>query len=251
MNPGIALLALAAGYLIGAISFTRIVGRYVLPGEDVSAADIPIEGSDKTFRFSSFGATSIRAKAGPQYGCLTSLLDMVKVFLPTLAFRILYPEMNYYLISAAAGVAGHNFPVYYRFRGGRGMSPLYGGLLVVDWLAIPVATIVGCNIGFWIVRYAFLSYCGVVLTLLPWLWFRFGDIPHLLYALSVNVFFWLASIPDLRLYGAYKRAGEFDKAGNRFAGLDGEFTLGPLLKIIRRLGGSRPGGKNINSGSTG
>jgi glycerol-3-phosphate acyltransferase PlsY len=236
MDLGIAFLALSAGYFIGAISFTRIVGRYVLPGEDVSTAEIPIKGSDKKFHFSSFGATSIRAKAGAKYGCLTSVLDMVKITLPTLAFRLLYPDMDYFLITAAAGVAGHNFPLYYGFKGGRGMSPLYGGLLVVDWLAIPVATIVGLNIGFWIIRYAFLSYCGVMLTLIPWFWFRFGDIPHLIYALSVNLFFWLASIPDLRLYRDYKRAGEFEKGGNRFAGLDSEFTLGPLMKVLRRFG---------------
>jgi glycerol-3-phosphate acyltransferase PlsY len=243
MDLRIALLALSAGYFIGAISFTRIIGRYVLPGEDVSTAEIPIKGSDKTFRFSSFGATSIRAKAGPKYGCLTSVLDMVKITLPTLAFKLLYPEMNYFLITAAAGVAGHNFPVYYGFKGGRGMSPLYGGLLVVDWLAIPVATFVGLNVGFWLVRYAFLSYCGVVLTLIPWFWFRFGDVPHLFYAVSVNVFFWLASIPDLRLYGVYKRAGEFDKAGNRFAGLDSDFTLGPLMGVLKRFGWIKKRGK--------
>jgi len=236
MDLGITLLAVAAGYFIGAISFTRIIGRYVLPGQDVSTAEIPIKGSDKRFQLSSFGATSIRAKAGPKYGCLTSVLDMVKVTLPTLAFRLLYPEMNYYLITAAAGMAGHNFPVYYGFKGGRGMSSLYGGLLVVDWLAILVTTIVGLNIGFWIVRYAFLSYFGVLLTLIPWFWFRFGDMPHLIYALSVNLFFWLASIPDLRLYRDYKRAGEFEKGGNRFAGLDSEFTLGPLMKLLRRFG---------------
>ena len=235
MNLVIVLLASLTGYFIGAISFTRIIGRYVLPGEDVSKAEIPIKGSDKKFQLSSFGATSIRAKAGPKYGCLTSGLDMVKVALPTLAFRLLYPEMNYFLITAAAGMAGHNFPVYYGFKGGRGMSPLYGGLLVVDWMAIPVATIVGLNIGFWIIRYAFLAYCGVVLTLIPWFWFRFGDMPHLIYALSVNLFFWLASIPDLRLYRDYKRAGEFEKGGNRFAGLDSEFTLGPLMKVLRRF----------------
>ena len=236
MDLVIVLLSSLTGYFIGAISFTRIIGRYILPGEDVSKAEIPIKGSEKKFQLSSFGATSIRAKAGPKYGCLTSVLDMVKVALPTLAFRLLYPEMNYFLITAAAGMAGHNFPVYYGFKGGRGMSPLYGGLLVVDWLAIPVATIVGLNIGFWIVRYAFLAYCGVVLTLIPWFWFRYGDMSHLIYALAVNLFFWLASIPDLRLYRDYKRAGEFEKGGNRFAGLDSEFTLGPVMKVLKRLG---------------
>ena len=118
MNPWIALLAALVGYLLGAVSFTRMVGSFLLPGEDVGNAEIPIKGSDKKFPFRSFGATSIRAKAGAKYGCLTSVLDMMKVTLPTLAFKTIYPEGDYFLVSAAAGVAGHNFPVYYRFKGG-------------------------------------------------------------------------------------------------------------------------------------
>lgn len=236
MNPGIAFLAAAIGYFLGAISFTRIVGRYCLPGQDISKAEIPIEGSDRKFALHSYGATSIRAKAGAKYGCLTSILDMVKVTLPTLTFRLLYPDMSYFLVSAAAGVAGHNFPPYYGFKGGRGMSAMYGGLLVIDWLAIPVITIVGTNIGFWMVKYAFLSYFGVTLTLIPWLWFRFNDLPHLAYAVAINIFFWIASIPDLKMYRAYNRTGAFDKTGNRFAGLDGDFTFGPLLGFLKRRG---------------
>lgn len=236
MNPGIVFLAAATGYFLGALSFTRMVGSYLLPGQDVSTAEIPIKGSDKKFQFHSYGATSIRAKAGAKYGCLTSVLDMVKVTLPTLAFRLLYPEMDYFLITAAAGVAGHNFPVYYGFKGGRGMSPLYGGLIVVDWLAIPVATIAGTCIGFWLVKYAFLSFFGVTLILLPWLWFRFHDLSYLVYAVAINIFFWTASIPDIRMYASYNRSGEFDRAGSRFAGLDSEFTLGPVMGTLRRLG---------------
>jgi glycerol-3-phosphate acyltransferase PlsY len=236
MNVWIALFAALAGYFIGALSFTRIIGSYVLPGEDVSKAEIPIKGSEKKFQFSSYGATSIRAKAGPKYGCLTSVLDMIKVTLPTLAFKVIYPEGPYFLITAAAGVAGNNFPLYYGFKGGRGLSSFYGGLVVIDWLAIPVTTIVGTCIGFWFTKYAFLSFFGVTLTLLPWFWFRFHDMSHLLYAVAINIFFWVASIPDIKMYVAYKRSGEFDKAGNRFAGLDSEFTLGPIVKVAERFG---------------
>ena len=250
MNVWIALLAASIGYFIGAISFTRIVGSYVLPGVDVSKADIPIEGSEKKFEFSSFGATSIRAKAGSKYGCLTSVLDMVKVTLPTLAFRIIYPETDYFLITAAAGVAGHNFPVYYRFKGGRGLSSLYGGLVVIDWLAIPVTTMVGLSIGFWLTKFAFLSFFGVTLILLPWFWFRFHDVSHLIYALAINIFFWIASVPDIKMYIAYKQSGEFDKAGSRFAGLNSEFTFGSFVKLAKRFGWKKKGSTISNTDKT-
>ena len=50
MDLGITLLAVAAGYFIVAISFTRIFGRYVLPGQDVSKAEIPIKAITKQER---------------------------------------------------------------------------------------------------------------------------------------------------------------------------------------------------------
>ena len=37
---------------------------------------------------------------------------------------------------AVAVLLGHNYPVFHRFRGGRGQSPLYGGLLAIDWPAV-------------------------------------------------------------------------------------------------------------------
>jgi glycerol-3-phosphate acyltransferase PlsY len=235
MNPWIATLSVFVGYFLGAISFTRIVGHYIAPGDDMGKADIPIRGSDKSFYLHSYGATSIRAKAGAKYGCFTSILDMIKITLPTLAFRLLYPEESYFLIAAASGVAGHNFPIFYKLRGGRGFSPIYGGLLVIDWLAIPVTTILGSVAGFLILRYPFVSYFGVTLLLIPWFWIRFSESAYVMYAVAVNLFFWIASIPELKLYQTYKRSGEFDKAG-RFEGLDDEFTCGPLITYVRRLG---------------
>jgi hypothetical protein len=106
---------------------------------------------------------------------------------------------------------------------------------VIDWIAIPVITLLGTMVGFWMLRYPFLSYFGVTLMLIPWCWFRFSENAYVIYAIAVNLFFWVASIPELRMYLVYRRAGEFDKAG-RFEGLDDEFTCGPLIKIARRLG---------------
>ena len=82
-----------------------------------------------------------------------------------------------------------------------------------------------------------------MLFLVAWFWYRFADFPYLFYALAVNVFFWLASVPDLKMYWAYKRAGEFNKTENRFSGLDSEFTLGPIIRGLRRIGWIKDGKK--------
>lgn len=238
MNIWIAILSAFLGYVCGAVSFTRIVGRYIAPDSDFGDAEIPITGSDKKFHLRSYGATSVRARAGAKYGCLTSILDMIKVTVPTLLVRILYPESSYFLIVAACGVAGHNFPVFYKFKGGRGFSPLYGGLLVIDWLAIPVITLLGLMGGFWLTQFTFLAYFGVTITLVPWFWFRFDAMAYIIYAVAINIFFWIASIPEVRLYLAYRRDGTFDREG-RIQGLKNPFAFGPLFTFVRRSGWMR------------
>jgi hypothetical protein len=151
-----------------------------------------------------------------------------------LAVRWLFPNANYDLVVAAAGVAGHNYPVYYGFKGGRGMSPLFGGLILIDWLAIPVTTLAGMVIGLVVLRDIFISYLAGPLLLFPWFWWRGGDWRHLLYAAVVNVLFWSATWPEVREYYALKRAGEFDK-GTLLEGLEHGHT-GSLIRFLRKRG---------------
>ena len=108
-------------------------------------------------------------------------------------------------------MAGHNFPIYYRFKGGRGMSTLYGGLLVIDWLSIPVTAIGGTLFGGLLLRDMFFAYTSGILFLIPWLWYRFDSPPYLLYGIVVNLLFWIAMIPELRDYIQKKRAGLTEK----------------------------------------
>ena len=60
---------IVSGYFIGALSFARLVGRIIAPGEDLSYTDIDIAGSDKKFRTESVSATSISARKGALPGC--------------------------------------------------------------------------------------------------------------------------------------------------------------------------------------
>jgi hypothetical protein len=86
-------------------------------------------------------------------------------------------------------------------------------------------------------RYFFVSYFGVTVMLIPWLWFRFGDWSLLAYAFAVNAFFWIASIPELKTYATLRRAGEFDK-GRLFTHVDGDRAR-PLARFVRRRGWMR------------
>ena len=223
MNLWTALFAAGVGYFIGAISFARLVGRIVARGEDLSTTSVDIGGSDKQVTFVGVSATSISMRKGPAVGCLTGFLDMLKAFIPVYLFKTLYPEGDYFLITAAASVAGHNYPIYYRFKGGMGLSPLIGSLVVIDWVSIPVTIIASSIFGFVFVRDLLFAYGGMTLLLIPWLWFRFGELSYVLYAIFIAVLFWTAITPTMKGYLALKRAGEFDKASILETGYSADF----------------------------
>ena len=120
------------GYLLGSISWARIIAGRVKPEADISRIEEPVPNSEAVFVTDSVSATAVRVHVGTRYGCLTAVLDMLKVALPTLLLRRWQPDKPYHLISALAGAIGHDWPLYYRFKGGRGESVIYGALLVIE-----------------------------------------------------------------------------------------------------------------------
>jgi len=205
MNTLIALCAAIAGYLFGSISFSRIVSRIVAPQADIAHTEVPVLGTDMTYKVTAFGATAISMQLGPRVGCAIGLLDMLKVALPTLAFKLLYPSQPYELIVAVAGMAGHNWPLFHRFKGGRGISAYYGGLFVIDWLGAIVTSTAGLLLGMVVVRDYFVAYMAGLWLLIPWIWFRTHRLEYLAYAVVVNVLYVVAMIPDLEQYLKIRR----------------------------------------------
>lgn len=201
-----AFLVVLIGYLVGAVSFARVVGRIVLPGEDLSKTEISVKGYQKKLTSEAVCATSLRERKGSRIAILTSFLDALKAFFPVLAFRLAFPGEYYFLLVAMAAVAGHNYPVYYKFKGGRGMSPFLGGLLIIDWLAIPATILPSLALGLLIFRdlrssnVQFFAAMGSVSLLSPWLWFRFGEWFYMLYAVAINTFFWTAILHEIKAW---------------------------------------------------
>ncbi len=199
---GLALLA----YLVGAISFARIVGSKVAPGEDLSTTTLDLPG-DATIDYGGVSATSIAVRRGPKWGVVTGLLDMAKAFAPVLATRLIWPDEHYHLVVAVAVVVGHNYPVYHSFKGGRGQTAIYGGLVAIDWVAIPITTVVGSVLGLVVLRDMFAAYALGMWLLVPWFWWR-ADTAHVVYAVVVNLLFLVAMIPETRAYFDRRRRGE-------------------------------------------
>jgi glycerol-3-phosphate acyltransferase PlsY len=206
VNLALAAGLAVAGYLIGAISFARIIGARIAPGDDLLSTTLDLPG-DATIDYGGVSATSIAVRGGPKWGVITGLLDMAKAFVPVLFTRLVWPDENYDLVVAVATVVGHNYPVYYRFKGGRGQTAIYGGLLAIDWIAIPVTTIVGTTFGLFVLRDMFAAYALGMWLLVPWFWWQ-ADTAHVIYAVVVNLLFLVATIPEMGEYFQRRRNGE-------------------------------------------
>jgi glycerol-3-phosphate acyltransferase PlsY len=199
MSFRIALLSGLVGYLLGSISFARVIARRVAPRADISRIEQPVPDSKEVFVSDSISATSVRIHLSARYGCLTAILDMAKVAVPTFMLKRWYPSKPYFLVAAGMGVVGHDWPIYHRFKGGRGESPIFGGVLVIDWVAIPATNLIGWPLGLLCGNLLVLRWAGMAL-LIPWFWLRTRNPAYLAYATGVNVVYWVAMSPELRQY---------------------------------------------------
>lgn len=129
-------LAIAAAYLIGSIPFGLLVARAV------KGIDIRTVGSGN------LGATNVGRVLGRPYFFLVLLLDGLKGFLPTLGFPWLVERVadtvpvDLPVLVALAAILGHTFPVYLRFRGGKGVATSLGVVLALDPISCAVAVLV-------------------------------------------------------------------------------------------------------------
>jgi glycerol-3-phosphate acyltransferase PlsY len=250
MDPFLALTAALTGYLLGSISFARIVTRLAAPEQDISNIKITLPDSDAGLESDAVSATTVRLHVGPRYGCLTSVLDMAKAGAPALAFRIFYPEAPYYLIVAGMATVGHNWPVYHRFKGGRGLSPILGGMLVIDWVGVLVTNLIGFLLGL-PSRNLLIVTGGGIVFMIPWIWFRTGDLAQLTYAFAMNVIYWASMIPEIQEYQRLRQEGhlkDFQEAdqlrvvGRRAGEVVDELSLSKIVRLITgRKGSKEPG----------
>jgi glycerol-3-phosphate acyltransferase PlsY len=159
---------------------------------------------------------------------------MAKAFVPVLVWRTYFPDQSYHLAAAIGCLAGHIYPVYYRFRGGRGQSPLIGSLLVIDWLSLPVTMIVGSFVGLGIVRDPLVSYSGWVPLLIPWFWWRFENWHFTGFAVLATVLSLLAFLPEYRQYFRLRFDGDY-QSQDLLPMLEST-DMGRPIKYLRKYG---------------
>src|SRR5438105_518942 len=152
----VSLTALVA-YLVGAIPFGYLVARR-------RGVDLFAHGSGN------IGATNVGRVLGRRFGILVFVLDFLKGAVPTLAATLLdrgfRPELPADTLPATAGVAaflGHLFPIYLRFRGGKGVATATG---VVAILAPLPALVAALAWGLVVLAFRYVSLASMIAALI-------------------------------------------------------------------------------------
>jgi glycerol-3-phosphate acyltransferase PlsY len=216
----LAILCSVTGYFIGSVSFARIVYFIVTKNKKIESFSEPVPHSEETFESDLVSATLVTKKIGARYGCMTSIADMLKVAVPTLVVELIFPSQPYYLLTALFGVIGHNLPIYYRFKGGRGESPILGILLVINWFGLILVNLAATFLGFVTGSVLVVRWGGYVLMIF-WFWYYFNDWRFALFMILINFFFWFSMRKDLSHFMELKK-----KKGMKFTEEDvSEFIL--------------------------
>lgn len=113
------LAAAALGYLLGSVPFGLLLTRLT------GAGDLRAIGSGN------IGATNVLRTGRKGLAAATLLLDLAKGFAAVWIGRWMAPELA--PIAGAAAVIGHCFPVWLRFKGGKGVATLMGVSLGLAW----------------------------------------------------------------------------------------------------------------------
>lgn len=223
-----AIFIALAGYLIGAISFARVVARAVDPAVSLDEARRHKAETGEEGTVSGIGASTASMVLGKKYGGLVALLDMLKTFLPTLALRFLFPEQPYHLLFSVLAITGHIYPIYHRFNGGRGLSPMLGSLLAIEPIGMVVSMLAGILAAILINQpQASLILWFPFLTL--WSWLIRNDLPTAIFSITLLVLFLLAEIPEMRLALQYQKQGRMDEY-NRMI-----LNSAPQTRMMKRL----------------
>lgn len=124
-------------YLLGSVPVGLIVARAV------KGIDIREAGSRN------IGATNVGRVLGRKWGLLVWLLDGLKGFLPAFAAGMFagHAWLSYDLplapvLCAVGAICGHNFSVFLKFRGGKGVSTSFGAFVYLFPVGLLVATLV-------------------------------------------------------------------------------------------------------------
>ena len=113
--------AIVIAYLIGSISNSILIAKWFqLPDPRKLGSGNP-------------GATNMLRTGNKKAAALTLIGDLLKGLLPIIIARWFHLSLDTLCIMGLAAIIGHMYPIYYKFRGGKGVATTLGVLIGVNW----------------------------------------------------------------------------------------------------------------------
>ena len=145
------IIILITAYLIGSIPFGKIVTRILIK------KDITKTGSGN------IGATNVYRSVSKKAGALVLFLDAIKPIIALLIIEyfdpILFEKFKYLIFFLS--IIGHIFPIWLKFKGGKGVACYFGGSLFL----VPEPTIIAIVVWLLTVKFSKLSSLGALLSI--------------------------------------------------------------------------------------
>ncbi len=178
-------LAILISYLIGSISFGYIFCK-VFKG-----VDIRDYGSGNT------GATNISRVLGPGAAITVFILDVLKGISAIYLARVFTDSPILIILAGIAVVAGHNWPVFFGFRGGRGIATSLGVLFAISpvvftWLFIMGISVVALS------RYISLGSMSGAVALPFLMWYFNLELPYIIFGILISLLAIIRHIPNIK-----------------------------------------------------
>ncbi|MFH0845421.1 MAG: glycerol-3-phosphate 1-O-acyltransferase PlsY [Pseudomonadota bacterium] len=108
-------------YMLCSIPFGRLISK------KVAGIDITRRGSGN------IGATNVARELGLRWGVFTLFLDMIKGFIPVFFFHLFFPHFDLGMaIVSLSAISGHQFSLFQKFKGGKGVATALGAYLVIS-----------------------------------------------------------------------------------------------------------------------
>jgi len=169
------VVVLALGYLLGSLPTGLLVVR-ALTGQDIRAA-----GSGN------IGTVNVYRVAGLWASILVLAVDMLKGAVPVILARMWGQPAEIQVAGGLAAIAGHNWSLFLRFGGGKGIATSFGVLLAISPpVGFVAAAVWGVVVA--VTRYASLGSLLGMISVPVTMWWRREPVAHLVFGLITLTF---------------------------------------------------------------
>ena len=185
--------AIITGYLLGSIPLSYVIPRII------KNKDIREIGSRNV------GTLAVWREVNPLFGIVALIWDMGKGTLTIYTARWLGLEVHWVCVAGFAAVAGHDWPVFLKFHGGKGAATIMGIMLAFS----PLSTAIGMGIAAIVIIFTSNVRLGILgliwIPLIAWLFNK--PAAHIYYPLALLIFLIVYTLIGLK--------GELAKSGER------------------------------------